>query len=405
MKKIAILTQGAEHPGGVTTIVNGLSEWLTKNSDYEPTIISLAESRSDPSSRRMLSPNSWRTKTLLNSNPNFQGEHWGVNGVEFEPFRYLPNRELTDRLNCFDLIQVVSGSLSLAFAATKASPPTIAQAATCISWERESQIRSLPKIERTARRAILAGISYQERLVANRVDLILTMNKKFHEYVRDDLRVGPERVEFLPPGINTQRFVPTASRFVNLDEYLLFVGRLNDFRKGLDRLLRAYCLMRAGMPNVPPLVLAGYGELAKPLMAFIADNNMQESVHIVSNVPETDLPSLFAGATLFLQASREEGLGLSVLQSMSCGVPVIATSTDGTLETVKHGVTGYLVEQGSVDSVAKEMSDRAISFLLGDSSEMRVHARNFVLKNFSSQDNYLEFKKRYDAIIHRRLKN
>jgi glycosyltransferase involved in cell wall biosynthesis len=405
MKKIAILTQGAEHPGGVTTLVNGLSEWLIHNSDYQPTVISLAESRSDPSSRSMLSPKSWRIKTLLNKNPDFQGEHWGVNCVDLEPFRYLPNRELTNRLNSFDLIQVVSGSLSLAFSTTRAMPPTVAQAATRISWERESQIRSLPKVERAARRAVLAAVTYQERRAAKHVDLILTMNNKFHEYVRHDLKVSSERAELLPPGIDTDLFVPNLSGSANSGGYLLYLGRLNDRRKGLDRLLEAYKLMRVRMPNVPPLLLAGYGELAQPLQSFILDNNMSKSVRVLSNVPETDLPSLCAGATLFLQASREEGLGLSVLQSMSCGVPVIATSTDGTLETVEHGVTGYLVAQGSVGSVAKEMSDRAIYFLQNDSDEMRANSRSFVEQRFSVQENYLEFKNRYDEIISRHLKN
>jgi glycosyltransferase involved in cell wall biosynthesis len=303
------------------------------------------------------------------------------------------------------LIQVVSGSLSLAFAASKALPPTVVQAATRISWERESQLSPLPKLERTVRRAVLAAVSYQERKAAKHVDLILAENNKFYEYVRHDLRVSSERAELLPPGIDTERFVPNLNRFANSDDYLLYMGRLNDHRKGLDRLLEAYRLMRAKVSNVPPLVLAGYGELAQPLKSFIVDNNMSKYVRVLSNVPETELPGLFAGATLFLQASLEEGLGLSVLQSMSCGVPVIATSTDGTLETVKHGVTGYLIAQGSVGNVAKEMSDRAIYFLQNDSREMRVNSRDFVLQRFSLQDNYLEFKKRYDEIISRHGRN
>jgi glycosyltransferase involved in cell wall biosynthesis len=68
-------------------------------------------------------------------------------------------------------------------------------------------------------------------------------------------------------------------------------------------------------------------------------------VDIRSDVPSNELASLYRGASVFVQSSHEEGLGISVLEAMACGLPVVATDTFGSRETVDDGVTGLRVSQ------------------------------------------------------------
>ena len=69
------------------------------------------------------------------------------------------------------------------------------------------------------------------------------------------------------------------------------------------------------------------------------------------------LPELLAPADMFLLASKEESFGLSALEAMSCGTPVLATDVGGVSEVVEDGQTGRLVESGDAQGYAAAMVD------------------------------------------------
>jgi N-acetyl-alpha-D-glucosaminyl L-malate synthase BshA len=80
---------------------------------------------------------------------------------------------------------------------------------------------------------------------------------------------------------------------------------------------------------------------------------------------------LLAGADLFLLPSDKESFGLSALEALASGVPVIGTKAGGLPEVVRHGETGYLAEVGDVEA----MSDAAIELLLNKDKWQRASTR------------------------------
>lgn len=68
---------------------------------------------------------------------------------------------------------------------------------------------------------------------------------------------------------------------------------------------------------------------------------------------QTALPELLSSADLFLLPSQSESFGLSALEAMSCGVPVVATSMGGIPEVIVHGENGYIAELGDIERMAK----------------------------------------------------
>jgi spore coat protein SA len=111
-------------------------------------------------------------------------------------------------------------------------------------------------------------------------------------------------------------------------------------------------------------------------------------------VPDGELPALYRSAAVLVLPSVErtcygrrveisELLGLSVLEAMASGLPVIATRVGGVPEIVADGETGFLVEPGNVD----ELHNR-LALLLGDpalAAQMGHRARGVVVERFTWQ--------------------
>jgi len=237
------------------------------------------------------------------------------------------------------------------------------------------------------------AVSVMERASLRRADAVLVENNQMQEYVRS---LGQTRVLLAPPGVDTERFTPRVEGWDSTG-YLLSVCRLNDARKGLDRLIGSYAMMTTQRPLVPALVLAGRGELPAYLTRLISELGMAERVSVRSDVPETELPSLYRGASVYLQTSHEEGLGISVIEAMACGLPVVSTETAGTLETVAHGKTGWLVSQGS--EVESAIAERTLSIWDDDAQAMSHRARSRAVSLFSDQATLSRFLAIYDQFL------
>jgi len=148
----------------------------------------------------------------------------------------------------------------------------------------------------------------------------------------------------------------------------------------------------------PPLVIAGKGKLAGSVRALIGDLGLHSRVTVQSDVAPSDLVELYRGAAVFLQTSYEEGLGVSVLEAMACGVPVVATETAGTTETVVNGVTGWLVPQAPGADVPRLFARRVLGTLEGDGRAMGARARVRCLETFSRDATLRVFTDLYEEL-------
>jgi len=392
-RRIALVTQGYQTAGGVQTAARWLASGL-RDAGYGVDVFDLATSRTDRYSRRLMSPASWRRNTLLAvDSSKVQGTHVGANWVELEPLRYLPRAEFSAELNRYDLVQVVAGGPALALAAIRSKRPIVLLVATTVASERASQLAATGAVLAWWRGGMTKAVSVMERVALRRANAVLVLNCEMQEFVRS---VSQTRVVLAPPGVDTELFTPPAEGW-NSAGYLLSVCRLNDARKGLDRLIRSYALMKKWRPSVPTLVLAGSGELPAPLTRLIAQLGLAERVIVRSDVSQSELPSLYQGASVYLQASHEEGLGISVIEAMASGLPVVSTETAGTRETVAHGDTGWLVRQGS--DVTSMIAERTISIWDNDAQAMSRRARSRAVSLFSDQATLSRFLKVYDEFL------
>ena len=394
-RRIALVTQGFCIGGGVSTVARWLRSGLESTGNYSVDIHDLATSSKDAMSRRLARPKTWLRRSLSWPSGSDDGVwHWGANAVEVELMRYRPRVELTRTLRSYDLIQVVNGGPALAAAVTRAGIPVVLQVASTAAWERESQLAGQARAARIWRQGMTALTSRVERSALRDVDMVLVLNDVMLEHVR---ALGQLNVVKAPPGLDTDRFTPGLGGWRS-NGYLLSVCRFGDARKGLDRMVLAYGEMVRADGRVPDLVLAGLGDLTSAIAKIVRSLGLASRVHVRSGVDANELVRLYQSASVFVQTSYDEGLGMSVLEAMACGLPVVCTDTAGTRETVDSGATGWLVAQGPDHVVAGEVAERVLAVLDGGGAAMGAQGRDRCLRMFSLDVTLNRFTAVYDAL-------
>lgn len=159
----------------------------------------------------------------------------------------------------------------------------------------------------------------------------------------------------------------------------LYVGRLAP-EKNLPMLLDAFLATRAARPELPmQLQLVGDGPMAEWVRDWVK-RYAPGAVHCLgARSRETELPSLYADADAFVFSSTTETLGLTVLEAMASGTPVVAVPAGGVGEHVIDGVNGLTCTSNSPSSMSAAMlrllDDPALRIRLGCGA--RRHAERF----------------------------
>jgi glycosyltransferase involved in cell wall biosynthesis len=173
------------------------------------------------------------------------------------------------------------------------------------------------------------------------------------EDVDDLVRFGRPRgrMSILGRGVDTDAFAvdgPIASRTER--DRIVVVARNLLPHKNIDLLIRAM----ATVPDAELLVIGGppRSELRRHAEAcrlhrLAVDGAVADRVHFTGFVPAADMPALMRSADVLVCPSAYEPFGVPVVEAMACGVPVVASSAGGMVDTVVHDVTGLLVSSVS----------------------------------------------------------
>jgi glycosyltransferase involved in cell wall biosynthesis len=220
------------------------------------------------------------------------------------------------------------------------------------------------------------------RILAHLFDRFLTVSR----YSAEILRSPRHKTTIVYGGADVERFHPEPS---GERAGVLFVGRLTP-HKGVDRLIQA-------LPRNTTLTIAGTpGHDRRPpehnypaLLARLAEGR---NVRFVGRVGDDELATLYRRARAFVLPSVHETcygtriaipelLGLSLLEAMASGTPVIASNLGGLPEVIVDGQTGFVVEPGNVTELRSRLEQ-----LTGDdrlAAHMGDNARQHVLENFT----------------------
>ena len=182
-----------------------------------------------------------------------------------------------------------------------------------------------------------------EKLCSRFTDKLITINKEDYALAKEKFHAG--EVHYVPGvGIDLSRFENlqvdrnAKRREIGVPEdafLLLSVGELNE-NKNHQIIIRA--LARLNDKNVH-YAIAGVGEKRNSLLQLAAELGVAEQVHLLGY--RKDIPELNHSADVFCFPSRREGLGVSAIEAMACGLPLISSNIHGINDYSIDGVTGY----------------------------------------------------------------
>jgi len=209
-----------------------------------------------------------------------------------------------------------------------------------------------------------------EQFVYRSADRVIVLSAAFRDLLVKDFQIDPARIVIIPGAIDSAAFLPSVSRqearlrlgLPANRPIVLCVRRLVQ-RMGLEELIRAMAIVRTKIPNAL-LLIGGQGPLQVRLNEQIVRLGLSEQVRLLGFLPETDLPLAYRAADLSIVPSQAlEGFGLTTLESLAAGTPVLVTPVGGLPEAVLGlneslvltGKTEGEIAQGLIAALARQL--------------------------------------------------
>ena len=216
--------------------------------------------------------------------------------------------------------------------------------------------------------------------------------------VKDAINVIPtehhSKVLTLPLGVDTNVFKPKLTTVAESFK-ILFVGNLI-CQKGLHYLFEAIAQVKRLFPAIT-LTLLGSGKDERYFRKLCEDLQIVENVIFKGFVPFNEIVSFYQNCNIFCLPSLHEPFGISTLQAMSCGKPVITTNVGGPPHFVENGKSGYLVPPANSDLLATALID-----LLSDKDkrgEMGEYNRKLCIEKYDWDKIVDEIEQIYQELL------
>ena len=230
-----------------------------------------------------------------------------------------------------------------------------------------------------------------EQLVIDAASAVIAECPQDELDLRKHYRTPQGRIRMIPCGFDPAELLPverTAARArigaPASRPLILQLGRMVP-RKGVETVIRALPLVKARLATPPLLmIVGGESEDADPvrtpeigrLMQVARDVGVADDVVFTGRRPRTELRNYYHAADVFVTTPWYEPFGITPVEAMACGLPVIGSRVGGIQYSVEDGRTGFLVEPRDHDALARRLaqvfSDPSVRDMLGRRARRRA---------------------------------
>jgi len=375
MAQASILTLEPDR-GGVPALAKVVYA-LLKQQGHDPTLVYRASESVPTRSRRAI------LKYFLTTRPVTSLIKSGMQSVAVTDYPMPPRYQyrllgLAGKALKAPIAIVVSGSSHVGLPLALAKRPYVVWAATLY----ESEVRGRAAAgdawaAQLLQQADWQKLEAQERLVYERASLIMGLSPNTTQELAEHFPNVRAKLRTVFYPIDTSEFQPANGP--SEPPYIFLSARIQDPRKNINLLIRAFAQIHKTLPNVR-LVIAGDTPTPQTA-ALVTELKLNEWVRFAGHVSKAELVRLYQQASLFALPSQQEGLCISMLEALACGVPVVSTRSGGPEGVIVEGLNGRLVANGAENDFAE-----AILQMLGQPIELaalRERCVTFARANFS----------------------
>jgi mannosylfructose-phosphate synthase len=200
------------------------------------------------------------------------------------------------------------------------------------------------------------------------------------EKLRELYRLDPHNVEVIPPGVDVHTYKPLQAHESRVptklpEPYIFCLSRI-DTNKGHDLLLHAFARVLEAEPEMNLVIGGGSPNprerergVIRRMHEIVAEHGMEKRVHIIGYVPDELMAPYYRQAVMFVLPSLFEPFGMTSLEAMACGVPVVASKFGGIRNVINSGENGLLVNpedpQEFSAAILKILRDQELASQLG----------------------------------------
>jgi len=230
-------------------------------------------------------------------------------------------------------------------------------------WQHNSEFQNLIR-----RQFFAIACRLSAQVLADSEAVSVMLNRRF--------RLSEQAVSTVPiAGIDTERYVP-AEKTKSVETTVGILGRLVE-QKNHDAVLDA----AAHLQHLPiQFEIAGKGPRETRLKRIAREREL-DNVQFRGFVE--DVPTFLNGLDIYVQPSHHEGLCITAIEAMSCGLPVVGSDVDGMSDTIVDGETGFLVAPNRTDAFVDRI--RHLHENPERQVEMGKRARQNVVENYSQE--------------------
>lgn len=222
-------------------------------------------------------------------------------------------------------------------------------------------------------------------------DLNIVLSKGLISMITDKAPMA--RIEVLYNAVPVYEKNPYNSNAKNI----LFLGRLGR-RKGTYDLLSAISIIDKDLPEETKFYLCGDGEINE-IRNEVKRLKIQHRVVHIGWIREEQKKEFLMNSCVNVLPSYNEGLPMSILETMAYGIPSITTNIGSIPEVVEDNVNGYLIEPGDINALADRIKDLVINKIKRDNFGQSSY--NLIMNNFSLSMHITNLKGIYNNLVNR----
>jgi D-inositol-3-phosphate glycosyltransferase len=210
-----------------------------------------------------------------------------------------------------------------------------------------------------------------ELILVKKSDLVIATGETDAQYIQYLYNGDPEKIAVITPGVDLNLFKPTdkieAKKAIgaSFDEKLiLFVGRIEPL-KGVDVLFYALKILLTAHPELKLCVWVVGGDISqdasewpeelKKLSVIREELGIHTSVKFVGRKKQEELPPYYNASDIMVMPSHYESFGITAVEAMACGIPVITTDVTGVSKLIDKKHSNLITSANNPIGLAKRM--------------------------------------------------